>query len=89
MLNLLMNALKYTKEGIIEVFISQSDNPDEIQIKVKDTGCGIEQSKINNILETFGKNLRKAQASLDTKGGGLGLTISNYLAKGLSRNKSI
>lgn len=59
------------------------------EISVSDSGKGISVHNITNILESFGKNLKKSFGSIDSRGAGLGLTISNYLAKGLGKNKSI
>lgn len=51
LLNLLINALKYTDEGSIS--ISVQSIADHIQISVQDTGCGIHHMHIERIFEDY------------------------------------
>lgn len=77
LLNLLNNALKFTAEG--EISFGYTLNDKYLHFYVKDTGIGIEESKINHVFERF------AQAELDTTrkfgGTGLGLSISKSLVE--------
>ena len=55
LLNLLLNALKFTNEGTItlEVFVTVDNT---VKFKVKDTGCGIEESRLPYIFNLFENN---------------------------------
>lgn len=70
--NLLNNALKYTKDGFIEIGINT--NKTHIEFYVKDSGIGIPKDRHDAIFERF------VQADIEDKeafeGSGLGLTIS-------------
>ena len=62
--NLISNAIKFTKNGTVEVdFVENKEN---ICITVRDTGIGIAKSDIDNIFDRFFQT---------TKGAGLGLSI--------------
>lgn len=81
-LNLVSNAVKFTKEGVITVSISlltEDENGVVIEFAVTDTGIGIEEEKIAGIFENF------QQATSDTSrlfgGTGLGLAIVKQLVE--------
>lgn len=80
--NLVNNAVKFTKEGEIVIHVKQlwedSDNS-VLSFKVRDTGIGIEQDKLNQIFEAF----NQADNSMTRRfgGTGLGLAISKRLAE--------
>ena len=73
--NLVDNALKYTKEGKVEVLLDE--NPQSIIIKVKDTGVGIPKDDQGRM---FGK-FERAKNAVDmyTDGSGLGLFITKEI----------
>lgn len=80
--NLLSNALKFTQQGGIHVFVkelSRKNNVSSIEFTVKDTGLGIPADKHDVIFESF------TQASADTTrqygGTGLGLAICKKLVE--------
>lgn len=82
LMNLLSNALKFTKRGKVELSINTVDitsNYTDIQFQIKDTGIGIPDDKLEYIFESF------TQASNDTSrkygGTGLGLAITKKLVK--------
>lgn len=78
--NLLSNALKFTKEGSVELNIKKDPkNKDFIIFSVKDTGIGIPEDKQKIIFEAF----QQADGSTQRKfgGTGLGLSISREIAK--------
>jgi len=78
--NLLSNAAKFTKNGLIELSIKQGINEDAgyILYRVRDTGIGIAADKLEQIFEDF------VQGSENTShhygGTGLGLAISKKLS---------
>lgn len=80
LLNLVSNALKFTKEGFIEIGVrklDESNNFVHLLFSVKDTGIGIPKNKLGFIFESF------TQAGTDTSrkygGTGLGLAITKKL----------
>ncbi|MCI3936408.1 response regulator [Chryseobacterium aahli] len=78
--NLLSNALKFTKEGSVDLNIKKDPkNKDFIIFSVKDTGIGIPADKQKIIFEAF----QQADGSTQRKfgGTGLGLSISREIAK--------
>jgi len=86
--NLLGNAIKFTLEGSITIRVEPySEN--KIVIRVIDTGIGIEPVNIEKLFTAFGKVDSKVNRELNPQGVGLGLTISNSLAKVLCSEKSI
>ncbi len=73
--NLLHNAMKFTEKGIIN--FGYDIKEEHLVFFVKDTGVGIPSNKIEYIFERFGKI-----ETYGNKGGaGLGLAISQNLAK--------
>ncbi|MCA9778191.1 MAG: response regulator, partial [Candidatus Eremiobacteraeota bacterium] len=81
-LNLLSNALKFTKDGEVSLrvkLLSRIDNDLEIYIEVEDTGIGIPGDRLDCIFEAF------TQADCSTTrnfgGTGLGLTIAASLVE--------
>jgi len=74
-INIVNNAVKYTKEGIIEVKISNNRN--SLFITVKDSGIGIPKEKINLIFDRFTRV--DNCCSKKQKGFGLGLSIVKEL----------
>lgn len=80
MMNLLGNAIKFTKEGAVSLFVRTLDEQNgrlPVEIKVKDTGIGIPESIINEIFDTFNQTSRNS--SYKYGGSGLGLSIVRQL----------
>ena len=73
-IQLMMNALKFTPEGTVTMDIQPSSNDDMLRVMITDTGIGIPEEHRDHIFERFYK--------VDTfkPGFGLGLTISRKLA---------
>jgi PAS domain S-box-containing protein len=81
LLNLLSNALKFTRQGSVTVSLDYEQSPsqgDKLQFKVSDTGMGIAPELRERIFEAF----EQANTSYrkDVAGAGLGLSISHQLA---------
>jgi PAS domain S-box-containing protein len=76
LINLVANAIKFTRQGEVCVRISQPD-PNHWTMQVSDTGIGIPQEVQTIIFEPF----QKAAGSLtrDNRGIGLGLSIAKQL----------
>lgn len=85
--NLISNAIKFTEKGYVEICVNgkaMHNNTFRLEFKVKDSGIGIDISKLNLIFESF------SQASSDTTrkfgGTGLGLAISKRLVELMGGN---
>ena len=79
--NLLGNAPKFTEKGEIEVSLDVEDETDDrvkVHARIRDTGIGIPEDKIESIFEPFSQ----ADGSTTRKygGTGLGLSISKQIA---------
>lgn len=81
LLNLLGNAVKYTKEGsvILEIYGKESKKGYELHIDVSDTGAGIKPEKMEEIFWKY----RQADWRADkaATGTGLGLTLTKSLVE--------
>jgi signal transduction histidine kinase/CheY-like chemotaxis protein len=78
--NLLSNALKFTKEGVIEVGYNV-DADKTITFYVKDSGIGIEKNDLKNLFNRFWK--AEMHGEKFYSGAGLGLAISKRLCEAL------
>lgn len=78
-LNLLTNAVKYTKEGYIEMKVNSFKKDDicRLIISVEDSGIGIKQENISKLFQKFERfDLEK---NITIEGTGLGLAITKRL----------
>jgi two-component system sensor histidine kinase/response regulator len=81
-LNLMGNAAKFTEEGEIELSLyveSKKDGRIKMHVKVRDTGIGVPEDKVDKIFEVF----QQADGSTTRKfgGTGLGLSICKQIAR--------
>ena len=86
-INLMSNALKFTEHGKIEVSFDldyQTENEVYLSIRVKDTGKGIAENKLNSIFDSFTQE--NNSISRQFGGTGLGLSISKRLAEVMGGN---
>lgn len=75
LINLVGNAVKFTREGTVH--ISAEKHKGEVSISVTDTGCGIPNDMQEAIFDKF-KQV-EASGSRSVGGTGLGLTITRHL----------
>jgi CheY-like chemotaxis protein len=86
--NLLSNALRFTYKGSITVDVTQPQK-DRFYVRVLDTGIGIKKDKISNLLQEFGRVESSLSKSMNPQGVGLGLAITNKLAKLMCSSEKI
>jgi PAS domain S-box-containing protein len=80
--NLISNALKFTKKGMVNLdarLYSSPGEPATLLFRVKDTGIGIPADKQPSIFESFSQ-IESGEAK-EQRGTGLGLTISRQLVE--------
>ena len=80
-LNLLTNAIKYTKTGYIEFRVSciQKENICRLIISVEDSGIGIQKDKIDKLFTKFERF--DIEKNITIEGTGLGLAITKKLVE--------
>ena len=78
-INLLTNAVKYTKEGEVILEISHEKNDDDIDliISVSDTGIGMKKEDLDKLFDPFVRIEEKRNRSIE--GSGLGMSIVRQL----------
>lgn len=83
LLNILSNAIKFTKKGYVRAYITgrPGEDPEEelITFRVEDTGCGIREEDLTKIFEDFRQVDSKKNRSVE--GTGLGLAIVKHLVE--------
>ena len=81
MTNILTNAVKYTKEGTIDLKISciNKNNECSLIISVEDTGRGIKPENIDKLFNKFER--MDEDRNTTTEGAGLGLAITKRLVE--------
>lgn len=80
--NLLGNAIKFTENGNIDIYVeirSRHDPSIELEVQIRDTGIGISERQQSQLFQAF----RQADASISRRhgGSGLGLVITQKLVK--------
>lgn len=75
LMNLISNAMKFTRSGYILLLIEMKDS--KLLATVKDTGCGIPASFLPQLFEPF----KQAQTRGSQRGTGLGLSIIKQLLR--------
>ncbi len=81
--NIISNAIKYTKEGAIQVQLSQQDT--QIIIEITDTGMGIREEDKSRLFKRFEQFDENSKFKIGS-GSGLGLAITWELLKLLHGN---
>jgi len=85
-INILSNAIKYTKEGHMHFFVDfeESDsNQIKLLVKVQDTGIGIKPENIEKIFEPYNRSGGEATDRI-IEGNGLGLSLCRKLADAMN-----
>ncbi|MDP8223776.1 MAG: PAS domain S-box protein [Candidatus Lernaella stagnicola] len=80
--NLVDNALKFTREGSVEVHLEGKPHEKggwELIFRVVDTGIGIEPDKLTRVFDSFYQ--ADDSSTREFRGAGLGLTISRELVR--------
>ncbi len=86
LLNLLSNAINFTPEGG-RIVVSSDADPGSIEIRVRDTGIGIPQEKVESIFAPFVQVRRGLTTTHE--GTGLGLAISRDLARAMEGDLTV
>ena len=79
-INLMGNAIKFTKSGYVELGIHMnvaSDGTDHMSVYIKDTGVGIKEENLSTIFSSFTQVDTKRNRAVE--GTGLGLAISKEI----------
>jgi signal transduction histidine kinase len=87
--NLVGNALKFTSKGTISIFVSVNhlfEDLYELNIRVEDTGRGVDQNDLDNIFTSF---FQANNGENSHKGTGLGLTITKRLVETMNGNINV
>lgn len=82
LLNLLGNAVKFTRRGVVSLEVRKGaweDGRGEIHFKVRDTGPGIDTGQLDLIFDNFSQG--DVSISRKHQGAGLGLAISRKLCR--------
>ena len=83
--NLIKNGVKFTPaKGLISV-VTSNPQPGQIEIRISDTGIGIESDKVGKIFNAF----EQGQSSITRKFGGLGLGLAISKAMVLAHGGTI
>ncbi len=90
LINLIGNAIKFTKKGEIAInvgLVEESENDATLKFSVRDTGMGIPQDKIHTLFDSFSQ----VDASTTRKfgGTGLGLAIAQQLTEKMGGKISV
>jgi signal transduction histidine kinase len=80
LLNLVTNAVKYTPAGG-SVAIVLEDEPDQVRLRVTDTGIGIAPGDLPSIFDRFWRADPARSRTGDRPGVGLGLAITKWIAE--------
>jgi signal transduction histidine kinase len=80
-INLLDNAVKYTREGgLVRVLLERQES--EYRVIISDTGVGIPTEAQPYIFDRFFRANKSRTQTMDDNGAGLGLSIARLIAEG-------
>jgi len=89
-LNLVGNAIKFTREGEISLVVQREQRAEQgwmLRFTISDTGIGIPESQLTRIFEPFSQ--ADSSTTREYGGTGLGLTISTRLVQGMGGTTSV
>jgi len=77
LVNIISNAVKYTAKGYIRIFVSydERDAKPHLNVRVEDTGIGIEDQELATLFDRF----TRSEGGESRSGSGLGLAIAKML----------
>ena len=84
LLNLLINATKYTTKGAITISFSEVVENHKYVIKISDTGIGLNEHELSILRTKLEKNNFALSVNKNSTGAGIGLIISNLIAQALN-----
>lgn len=88
LINILSNAVKFTKKGYVRAYITgkpgRNEDEELLTFYVEDTGCGIREEDLEKIFEDFRQVDSKRNRSVE--GTGLGLAIVKHLVELMDGN---
>ena len=79
LINLVKNATKFTKQGMVKLRAAYNRDEGKIMVSVIDTGVGISAEEMPNLFKMFGKLNRTADQN--SEGLGFGLMICDSIVK--------
>lgn len=79
LVNLLSNAIKYNRQGGTVTVQACEVGPDEVEIRITDTGVGIDIGDYESVFEPFTR-LKYAESN-EIQGIGIGLALSKFLVE--------
>lgn len=83
LINILNNALKFTKEGYVKVSVGgvkeDGEDMERLSFRIEDTGCGIREEDLKKIFDNFKQVDSRRNRSVE--GTGLGLSITKHLVE--------
>ena len=86
-LNLVSNAIKYTKDGgTVDVALEADEGKNELRVLVTDTGVGIPQEAMKHLFEKF---FRVEKNKGMARGSGLGLNLTRHIVEAIHRGHMI
>jgi len=80
-LNLLTNAIKFTKEGMVKLKAVPIEHTSWVKIVVEDSGIGITQENQNRLFTNYTRIEFEGRQEINPTGVGLGLNIASNLAE--------
>jgi len=85
LMNLVSNALKFTLNGGVEIYVQNYESNDSlIQVQVQDSGVGIGSEDMSKLFTEFGR--LDSHSKLNPNGVGLGLNICKHIVEKLGGN---
>jgi len=83
--NLILNAVKYTEKGKVEVLVEEEQK--NVKVTIKDTGIGIPENYLDRIFERFFRVDKARSRSIG--GTGLGLAIVKHIVEAHNSKVSV